>query len=219
MNQRGPEPPQRREFRREAVTTMMMRVLACAIVLFPSADGDAPPAHVKQYLQRCDEAKTALIKAKEAEIKGLARQGDKKKLDAAQAELKRLQEQPAPLARLPLPPKKGDAGFFGPAVAVDARRRKSVEVLEVVDEDDVIIRAWYLLTPPGGHNAGEEATFVDLWVHGIDARKLAAGSPAKLPQVFHVTGNRLFDTACGKRSLPLLEVHDLERYRKKSGAS
>jgi hypothetical protein len=100
--------------------------------------------------------------------------------------------------RLPLPPANGDKGTLD-ASAVPSRPGQSVIVLDIVDEDDAVVRAWYVL-------AGEdEATFVDLWIRGIDTSKLAEGEPARLPQVFEVTGNELFDTTCGKRSLPRLE--------------
>jgi hypothetical protein len=102
--------------------------------------------------------------------------------------------------RLPLPPQKDDVGTFEPA---DPRIRYNVDVLEVVDGDDAILRAWYL---PPGETDPDEATFVDLWVHGIDTSDLKTGAPARLPQVFHVTGNEVFDTTCGKRSVPRVEV-------------
>jgi hypothetical protein len=51
-------------------------------------------------------------------------------------------------------------------------------------------------------------TFIDLWVSGIDTSKLTVGASAHLRHIFHVTGNKLFDTTCGKRSLPLLESID-----------
>jgi hypothetical protein len=88
-------------------------------------------------------------------------------------------------------------------------------VLEVVDEDDVIVRAWYWLSDPlpKEPTSAEDATFVDLWIHGIDTSGLTARNPAQLPQVFHVTGNKLFDTTCGKRSLPLLESVDVTPFR------
>ena len=84
--------------------------------------------------------------------------------------------------------------------------RGSVTVLEVVDRNNAIIRAWH--SPDD--QATADVTFVDLWIYGIDTSKLVAGSPAKLNQVFHVTGNKLFDTTCGKRSLPLLEPVESE---------
>jgi hypothetical protein len=117
---------------------------------------------------------------------------------------------------LPLPPAKDDMGTLD-ADAIAARMGKGVLVLEVVDENEAIVRAWYPLAeapqdrPPGV----DELTFVDLWLTGIDTSGLAAGGAAKLPQVFHVTGNKLFDTTCGKRSLPLLTPIEIERYRKK----
>jgi hypothetical protein len=73
----------------------------------------------------------------------------------------------------------------------------SVEGIEVVDEDDVIVRAYY--------SAAGEATFADLWIHGVETRGLSQGQPANLKQVFRVTGNQVIDTTCGKRSFPLLE--------------
>jgi hypothetical protein len=82
-----------------------------------------------------------------------------------------------------------------------------LEVLEVVGKRDAIGRAWHpAVTTPGAVAAGiADLSFVDQWVEGIDTGNLSAGSPVRLPQVFHVTGNKLFDTTCGKRSLPLLE--------------
>jgi len=117
---------------------------------------------------------------------------------------------------LPLPPAKDDMGTLDPD-AIAARMGKGVLVLEVVDADEAIVRVWHPLAdaprdrPPGV----DELTFVDLWLEGIDTSGLTAEMAAKLPQVFHVTGNKLFDTTCGKRSLPLLTPIDVERYRKK----
>ncbi len=104
---------------------------------------------------------------------------------------------------LPLPPKKGDKGVLpSPLGGEGSGVRGSVTVLEVVGKQDAILRAWHSAVDGA---AAADLTFVDLWVHGIDTSKLSAGSPVHLPQVFHVTGNRVFDTTCGKRSLPLLE--------------
>ena len=105
---------------------------------------------------------------------------------------------PQEIRRLPLPPAKGDKGTLD-ASAVPSRPGQSVIVLDVVDDDDAVVRAWH--TPAGE----DEPTFVDLWLRGIDTSKLAEDAPAVLPQVFEVTGSELFDTTCGKRSLPLLE--------------
>ena len=105
---------------------------------------------------------------------------------------------PVQAALLRLPPEKGDVGNL----AVDASVGRSVEVLEVVDEDDAIMRAWYAA---GDGKTATDVTFVDLWVHGINTKGLTAGMPASLPQVFEVTGNQLIDTTCGKRSFPLLQ--------------
>jgi predicted GH43/DUF377 family glycosyl hydrolase len=119
--------------------------------------------------------------------------------------------EPSGPATLPLPPKKGDKGVLpaSPALGDGPRGLKdSALVLEVVGKQDVVIRVWHALPKASTADAAADVTFIDLWVHGIDTAKLSAGAPAHLPQVFHVTGTRLFDTTCGKRSLPLLEPID-----------
>jgi predicted GH43/DUF377 family glycosyl hydrolase len=99
---------------------------------------------------------------------------------------------------LRLPPEKGDVGML----AADAGLGRLVDVLEIIDEDDAIVRAWYRAA---GDNAGDEATFADLWIHGIDTKGLNAGMSVALQQNFQATGSQLIDTTCGKRSFPLLE--------------
>src|SRR5262245_34464387 len=89
-------------------------------------------------------------------------------------------------AMLRLPPATGDVGLLG-----------AVDVLEVVDEDEAIVRAWY--------KAGDEETFLDLWIRGIKTSGLADVKGARLPQVWQVMGNQLIDTTCGKRSFLVLE--------------
>jgi predicted GH43/DUF377 family glycosyl hydrolase len=108
-----------------------------------------------------------------------------------------------PTPRLRLPPQKGDVGVLAPA---DPRIGRAVDVLEVVDEHNAIVRAWYLPADVANNDkaSAEDATFVDLWVQGIDTGELSESSPS-LPQVFAVIGNKLFGTDCGGRSLPLLE--------------
>lgn len=117
---------------------------------------------------------------------------------------------------LPLPPKKQDVGIFEPPSATDARRGRSIDVLEVVDEANAILRAWYApqARRKGDSTGEEDPTFVDLWIQGIDTSALAVGAPANLRQVFEVTGNKSFGTTCGSRSLPLLEPIDIERFRR-----
>jgi hypothetical protein len=112
---------------------------------------------------------------------------------------------PAPV---PLPPKKGDKGVLSSAAGEGPDGKGSVLILEVVGERDVVVRAWHRVAPGRAADpaAAADVTFVDLWVHGIDTAKLTAGASVNLPQVFQVTGNKLFDTTCGKRSLPQLEV-------------
>jgi hypothetical protein len=176
----------------------------------------AIPEHLQKYLRRCDEIKTARISAKSREIKALetsarGRTDFARRLEESREELKRLIAEPAPLAPLPLPVEKGTVGVFASG---DRRLGRAVDVLEVVDEDDVIVRAWYWVTSPlpPDPTPAEDATFVDLWIHGIDTNQLQDRLPSP-EQVFHVTGNKVFDTACGKRSLPLLEPLDIAPYR------
>ena len=177
----------------------MTLLLTCTLVFVQAAD--SPPEFVQKYLQRCEAAKTTVIAAKEAELKALA--GDK--LTQAMAELTRFKAAPAPLLHLSLPPQKGELGTF--AGADELPGGKSLVVLEVVDKENAILRAWYLPA------ANTEPTFVDLWIQGIDTSSLTAGLAARLPNVFHVTGNKLIDTTCGKRSFPLLEPVEVKRYR------
>jgi len=102
------------------------------------------------------------------------------------------------LAPLHLPPQKGDVGLL----VADASDGRSVEVLEIVDKDNVIVRAWY--QPTGDAKEGD-STFVDLWIHGLSTSGLAESKPLVLTQPLRVSGNQLIDTTCGKRSFPLLE--------------
>jgi predicted GH43/DUF377 family glycosyl hydrolase len=101
-----------------------------------------------------------------------------------------------PAALLRLPPEKGDEG----TLATDASLGRTLEVLEIVDEDDAVVRAYY--------SAAGDPTFVDLWIHGIETRRLTEQKPATLTNTFRATGNQLIDTTCGKRSFPLLEPID-----------
>lgn len=110
-----------------------------------------------------------------------------------------------PTHYLRLPPEKGDSGIFQPADPADVRGGRSVDVLEVIDADDAIVRAWYVPSAATSIAVANEPTFVDLWIHGIDTSSLSAGAAANLTQTFRVTGSQLFDTTCGKRSLALLE--------------
>lgn len=175
----------------------MTLLLTCTLLLAQPAD--APPELVQKYLQRCDAAKGAAVAAKEAKLKLLSGE----KLAQERAELARFKAAPAPLLHLPLPPQKDELGTF--AAAEELPGGKSVIVLEVVDKENAIVRAWYL---PAG---GDEPTFVDLWLQGVNTSSLTADSAAHLKEVFHVIGNKLIDTTCGKRSFPLLQRVEIER--------
>lgn len=129
--------------------------------------------------------------------------------------LQRCEEAHVPRLPLAMPPAKDGVGIFLPAIPNDARHGRSVDVLEVVGPHDAIVRAWYIpAAPPDASEVDSEATLIDLWVRGVDAQKWVAGSPVKLEQVFHVSGSKSFGTVCGGRSVPLLEVVDLERFGK-----
>ena len=180
----------------------MTLLLTCTLLFAQSA---SPPAElVQKYLHRCEAAKAAEITAKEAALQSLT--GDK--LAQASAELAKFKAAHAPFLHLPLPPRKSEQGTF--AAAEETPGGKSAVVLEVMDKENAIVRAWYLPVE------SVEPTFVDVWIQGIDTSSLTAGSAAKLPHVFHVTGNKLIDTNCGKRSFPLLEPVEVERPRAKN---
>ncbi len=178
----------------------MTLLLTCTLLLAQPAD--VPPELAQEYLQWREAAKTAEIAAKETAIKSLT--GGK--LVQANAELVKFKAMPAPHLNLPLPPQKGELGTF--AKADDLPGGRSVVVLEVVDKENAIVRAWYLASKSA------EPTFVDLWIQGMDTSTLAADKAAELSSVFYVAGNKLIDTTCGKRSFPLLEGVDIERFRK-----
>jgi predicted GH43/DUF377 family glycosyl hydrolase len=97
---------------------------------------------------------------------------------------------------LRLPPEKNDEGFL----LTDAAAGRSVETLETIDDQNAIVRAWYRPTADS-----PDVTFLDLWVRGIDGKKLSAGNPAKFTQRFRSDGNQLIDTTCGQRSFLVLE--------------
>ncbi len=101
-----------------------------------------------------------------------------------------------PVTPLRLPPEKGDVGVLSVQVSVG----RSVEVLEVIDETNAIIRAWYR------DKLSDQVTFTDVWLRGVETNQFTAGQSVKLPQTFEVTGNQLIDTTCGKRSFVVLEA-------------
>jgi hypothetical protein len=111
------------------------------------------------------------------------------------------------VAALRLPPEKDDKGVL----TTDASLGRSLDLLETIDDDDAIVRAYYLPAAVAGAAAPSETSFVDLWIRGVETAKLREQSPLKLSQTFQVMGNQLIDTTCGKRSFPLLEVVDEKR--------
>ncbi len=101
--------------------------------------------------------------------------------------------------RLPLPPQKDDLGSLGATTAAsDKPADGMLTVLEVIDADEAIVRAWYL-------SADGEPRFADLWVQGPETSGMTAGQAITLAGQFRVTGNQSFGTTCGGRSVPRLE--------------
>jgi hypothetical protein len=202
---------------------MKCSLLLCALLTVAPAEPTSPSEGVKKYLAHCERAKVAAIAAQQQVVKTLsaAKPVDSQKLQAAQAQLKQLQQSPAALSPLPIPPEKDGVGTFAPPTPGDGRGGRSVDVLEVVDVDDAILRVWYAPAPSSTDKdaSPEDPAFLDLWVHGLNTADLKAGKPITLPQVFQVTGSKSFDTACGGRSMTLLEPVDVEAFRSQSPAS
>lgn len=115
---------------------------------------------------------------------------------------------PANAEALALPPQKGAQGVLSPAQTNGQHMARNVEVLEVIDGENAIVRAWYLPTalPARERTDANDATFVDLWLQGVDTSELRPGAASTFTHTFQVTGNKSFSTTCGSRSLPLLEA-------------
>jgi hypothetical protein len=105
----------------------------------------------------------------------------------------------APYGLLRLPPENGSTGLL----AADANLGRSIEVLEVVDEDDAVIRAYY-------REAGE-STFIDLWIHGVPTRGWTEDKSLHIVQPLRVNGYQTIDTTCGSRRFSLLEPVEAEK--------
>jgi hypothetical protein len=107
---------------------------------------------------------------------------------------------PAEASRvLRLPPERGDRGLL----VTDAALGRSVEILEVIDDRNAIVRAWYV---PADAGNVRDATYIDIWLRGIDTKSLMNEAPGKFSQAFEVVGNQLIDTTCGRRSFVVLEA-------------
>lgn len=111
---------------------------------------------------------------------------------------------------LALPPKKGDIGKLRSQAASARRQGPEVDVLEVIDPQNAIVRAWYTLDADAAadQTGDKRVTFVDVWVHGVDTHDWPAGGSVHLDQTFRATGNHTFSTDCGGRSVPRLEAVD-----------
>jgi hypothetical protein len=101
-----------------------------------------------------------------------------------------------PVRPLRLPFESGDVGVL----VADVGAGRLVELLEVVDGTNAIVRASYRDPATG------DVTFTDVWLRGVDTKQFTAGQALKLTQTFHVAGNQLIDTTCGKRSFVVLEA-------------
>ncbi|HVJ67319.1 MAG TPA: hypothetical protein VM510_05005 [Caulifigura sp.] len=112
-------------------------------------------------------------------------------------------KKPSALANeaMPMPPKQGDQGIIlgGPGDAW-------IDVLETVDEDNLIVRVWYVPKPAhdGDTTIGEEVTFLDLWMNGLTAAELV--KPETRIRKFRANGTKTFGTTCGGRSMIVLEL-------------
>lgn len=205
---------------------MMTALLIATATLLQPPDAVAAltvnvPERVRVYLERCEAAHLARLQSLEKEIDHLAAQQNpsestRRRLGCAREHLQLSKHDPAPLLPLALPTKRDEVGCLPAASYADPAREHAVDVLEVVDRDDVIVRAWYAVPAGDGAAAlepGAERTFVDFWIRGVDTTGMTAGSPATLEQVFWVSGEQAFDTDCGKRILPKLEPLEVERFR------
>lgn len=117
---------------------------------------------------------------------------------------------------LALPPIRGAVGRLGAGAVESDGRQRRVDVLEIIDPQNVIVRAWYL---PGSQAApdrtvADDPTFVDLWLQGVDTRELTPERSVTFDQVFEVVGNKSFETTCGGRSVPLLKSRGSAAKRK-----
>ncbi len=195
----------------------MTHVFMTVMLLFGAAPIDEPPPHVRDYFKRCEAARQATVAAVEKEIESLEALGESKadvarKLKAAREELTRLKSQPAPPATLPMPPRKDDVGAFA-ILTVEGRRGRYVDVREVIDSRNVIIRVWYVPAVDGKPGAvAKDPVPLDLWAQGIDTSGMKDHSKAELSQVFVLVGNKTFPTDCGTRTLPMVEPIDVERF-------
>lgn len=205
---------------------MMTAMLIATATLLQPPDAVAAltvnvPERVRVYLERCEAAYLARLESLEKEVDQLAAQPNqdesvRRRLESAREQWQLLKHEPAPLLPLVLPTKRDEVGCLSAASYADPAREHAVDVLEVVDNDDVIVRAWYDVPAGDGAAALEpdaERTFVDLWIRGVDTTDMTAGSPTTLEQVFWVSGEQAFDTDCGKRILPKLEPLEVEGFR------
>jgi hypothetical protein len=105
---------------------------------------------------------------------------------------------------LSLPPERGARGLL----VTDAGLGRTLEVLEIIDDQNAIVRAWYVpVTNAEAAAASKDATFVDVWLRGVDTKAFGDQAAIKLTQSFNVVGNELIDTTCGKRSFVVLEAN------------
>lgn len=207
----------------------MSWLFACSVLLILGADDADRRPHVEKYLRRCADAKRAALANARAELdrlnaKNTQHRVAREKLVEAQAALREI-EQTTLLLPMPMPPRQNEVGRI-PAIATAAHRQANgpdavdvdvgrVDVLEIIDGDNAIVRAWYLPTnhPPRERTDASEPTFADIWLRGVDTGDMKVGRPLAVAQVFFAAGNQTFGTTCGQRSLPLLEAIDIDAFR------
>jgi len=113
---------------------------------------------------------------------------------------------------LDLPPTKGNYGTLKSRAHSVAHAGPEIDVLEIIDAENAIVRAWYEPSDDrtGRNSGGGEVTFVDVWVHGVETQQWQVDDSVKLPHLFHAVGNHVLATDCGGRSFPRLDVTNIE---------
>lgn len=200
---------------------MIRAALALAALLsaaLSAAAADVPADKLARFHAACEEAQARRIAVLEAELAALREaprpdEAQRKKIAAAERELAAVRARGAGPVAMPMPPQPGDIGAISAgAVGPDAVRPAAptaVRILEIIDEDDAIVRLKYNVAVSADDAADFEPTFVDVWLHGPATGDWSADDEVEVPGVFTISGNRSFETTCGGRSVLLLEPVDL----------
>ena len=226
-----------------------MSVLFSLPVLIALLGAEPDAAVLREYAQQCEEdrvkriegTKEAIKKAKirfnksrrgtysskQAKKNDMKRQKDK--LADMKVELKKLESGNLPYySKIPgRPPKVGDMGRL---------RYERVNVVQVVDQKNMLVRMIWYSAPGGGGGstgamrAGSRAAYsaivrasqptpryYTLWVYGVPTGDAVDGSGVTLNQVFVISRTKQYETLLGMQTVFVLEPVDttlLEPYRK-----